>query len=400
MVYLGFDDTDSRRRLCTTWLATEFVREFEDFDLLGYPRLVRLNPNVPWKTRGNGALCLRFGAGRGTPFVVGEVEGREIQAFPRGRPAAATRELEARVRRVLEGGCAFEDPMTHPGYAILDRRPRPGLYWAAVRRIVTVDEALAAATGCGRIGGYKEGRGRIGALAAVSWRPRDRTYEAIAYRQPERWGTSRDIDEASVVELDRRFPSTFNNYDAANRHVVIAPNSPCPVLCGIRGDDPYVLRDALESVSKEPMERWMLFETNQGTDDHLTPFRGPDFVPRTSVVVDGTVTSPPRVLAGGHVVFSITNGPGGSIDCTIYEPAKQLRRSARAVLPGDGVRVTGAVRDKPRTINVEKFAVLSLAPGRRALEPGWYEPPASARRHLSKPLKRLRAPNVAAEGLA
>ena len=22
--------------------------------------MIRLNPNVPWKTRGNGALCLRF----------------------------------------------------------------------------------------------------------------------------------------------------------------------------------------------------------------------------------------------------------------------------------------------------------------------------------------------------
>ena len=223
MSYVGFDDTDSRQGLCTTWLATEFIREFEDFDLLGYPRLVRLNPNVPWKTRGNGALCLRFGEGRGTPFVVGEIAGRSIRAFPRGLPAAADDAFEARVRRVLEGGCAFEDPMTHPGYAILHRRPRASLYWATVRRIVSVDEALAAASGCGRTGGYKEGRGRIGALAAISWRPRDRTYEVLAYREPRRWGTPREIDEVSVVEMDRHFPSTFHNYDYANRRVVLAP---------------------------------------------------------------------------------------------------------------------------------------------------------------------------------
>ena len=64
MAYLGFDDTDSRQGLCTTFLATEFVRELRDWDLLGYPRLVRLNPNVTWKTRGNGALYLRFGKAR------------------------------------------------------------------------------------------------------------------------------------------------------------------------------------------------------------------------------------------------------------------------------------------------------------------------------------------------
>ncbi|MEK6851015.1 MAG: DNA-binding protein, partial [Candidatus Thermoplasmatota archaeon] len=78
MVHLGFDDTDSRRGLCTTWLATEFVREFRDWDLLGYPRLVRLNPNVPWKTRGNGAICLRLGRGRGPRFIVGQIEGRQV----------------------------------------------------------------------------------------------------------------------------------------------------------------------------------------------------------------------------------------------------------------------------------------------------------------------------------
>ncbi len=388
MVYLGFDDTDSRQGLCTTYLATEFVREFEDYDLLGCPRLVRLNPNVPWKTRGNGALCLRFGRGRGTPTVVGEIGGRPVRAFPRGIAAAVEDAFEERVRRVFEGGCAFEDPTTHPGYALLWRRPRPSLYWHAVRRIVSVDEALAAAAGCGRVRGYKEGRGRIGALAAASWRPRDRTYEVLAYRQPSRWGTPREVDESSVVEMDRRFPSTFNNYDAVNRHVVLAPRSPCPVLVGIRGDVPEELPRALAALRTEPIDRWLLFETNQGTDDHLLVNRGQALVPRTSVAIDGIVASAPTILRGGHVVFTVRRPGGESVPCTVYEPAKQLRRTVRALRAHDGVRVFGAVRESPRTINVEKLAVVSLAPGRRALAVGWYEPPVSARRHLAKPLKR------------
>ena len=64
-LYLGVDDTDSLRGMCTTFLATELVRDLREWDLIGYPRLVRLNPNIPWKTRGNGAICLRLGAGRG-----------------------------------------------------------------------------------------------------------------------------------------------------------------------------------------------------------------------------------------------------------------------------------------------------------------------------------------------
>src|SRR3989304_1119474 len=64
-LYLGVDDTDSLRGMCTTFLATELVRALPKWDLIGFPRLVRLNPNIPWKTRGNGAICLRLGQGPG-----------------------------------------------------------------------------------------------------------------------------------------------------------------------------------------------------------------------------------------------------------------------------------------------------------------------------------------------
>ena len=59
-MHIGFDDTDSTRQGCTTYVAALLVAELEKLNakFLDYPRLVRLNPNVPWKTRGNGALCL------------------------------------------------------------------------------------------------------------------------------------------------------------------------------------------------------------------------------------------------------------------------------------------------------------------------------------------------------
>lgn len=60
-MHIGFDDTDSIRKGCTTYVAALLVEELEKLGvtLVDYPSLVRLNPNVPWKTRGNGALCLR-----------------------------------------------------------------------------------------------------------------------------------------------------------------------------------------------------------------------------------------------------------------------------------------------------------------------------------------------------
>ncbi len=61
-LHLGIDDTDSTKNGCTTYIAALLAEELEKLGakFIDFPNLVRLNPNVPWKTRGNGALCLRF----------------------------------------------------------------------------------------------------------------------------------------------------------------------------------------------------------------------------------------------------------------------------------------------------------------------------------------------------
>ena len=62
VMHIGLDDTDSTRKGCTTYITALLVEKLERLGVkfLDYPSLVRLNPNVPWKTRGNGALCLRL----------------------------------------------------------------------------------------------------------------------------------------------------------------------------------------------------------------------------------------------------------------------------------------------------------------------------------------------------
>jgi tRNA(Ile2)-agmatinylcytidine synthase len=413
--------------MCTTFLATEIVRDLTtDFDLIGYPRLVRLNPNIPWKTRGNGAICLRIGNGEGHPRLVGELAGRPVLSYPRGRTPRRMTTVMHRVARLVEKWSRFDDASTNPGFAVLRRQPSSVLYWKAVRGIVSMSEAKAAAQGLGAVRPYKNGRGTIGALASIAWRPRDRTFEILTYRPETAWGTPRIIDPESVVQMDQLTPSSFNNYDFLNRRVVIAPHSPCPILFGIRGDNPTSLPQASRMVLGERPDRWLIFETNQGTDDHVSP--GQHLRPGTTRRIRGEVTSAPQTLAGGHVVFRVEE-----IDVTAYEPSKQFREVVRALMLGDCVEAIGAIRESPRTLNLEKIHVESLAgatrkianpwcagchkrakslgrnagyrcarcgkrfPERaaasvvvaRSLRPGWYEPPAGSRRHLSKPLKRM-----------
>lgn len=430
-VYVGIDDTDSRTGMCTTYLASELIREFEEYDLIGYPRLVRLNPNIPWKTRGNGAICLRFGRGEGQKFPACKVGNTEYFAFEKGRGNLSPGEFEERVAGIVESHFMADDKNTNPAFVLLSKKPTPSLYWRAVRGVVELDEVKGLISGNGVCRLYKNGRGLIGATSAVSWRPRDRTFEIIAYRDKKRWGTQRALKKSSVVAMDRKYKSTFNNYDYEEDSIVITPNSPCPVLFGIRGETPDDLLPAMSVVEGEKAQRWTIFLTNQGTDEHLIKTRIRDVGENQSHIVDGTVVESPERIQGGHLVFRISDGD--EIDCAAYEPSKSFRNIVTHLRSGDQVTVCGSVRDGPRTINIEKLQIHSLVtttrkegnpecpkcgkrmksagsnagyrcrkchvraeegaakrvPVRRPISPGFYEPTVSARRHLSKPLKRI-----------
>ncbi|NMC60899.1 MAG: tRNA(Ile2) 2-agmatinylcytidine synthetase, partial [Candidatus Methanofastidiosa archaeon] len=60
---IGLDDTDSVNGMCTTYIGTLIVESIKDMDrtlIKEPPRLIRLNPNNPYKTRGNGAVSIRI----------------------------------------------------------------------------------------------------------------------------------------------------------------------------------------------------------------------------------------------------------------------------------------------------------------------------------------------------
>lgn len=431
-IYLGVDDTDSVKGMCTTYLATEMVREFSDMDLLGNPRLVRLNPNVPWKTRGNAAIALKLGIGRGQSKKIGELGGKPVRCFECGENTSPTKKHFERACQVLESLAEFKDENTNPGIVMASEKPPARLYWQAVRGVVKLDKHLSQAS-IDFKRGYKNGRGLIGAASAIAWHPRDRTYELIAYREKRKWGKPRKIGEASVIKMDKAVKTSFNNYDYEEERVAFAPKSPCPVLYGIRGDVEKDLLKAASMIKSEKKDRWLLFLTNQGTDDHIVDASISNLMPYTSVRVSGRVASSPRTIKGGHLIFSLA-GRKGAIDCTIYEPAKGFRRVGEKLRPGDRIAVQGAVRETPLTINIEKFKVEKLATikiksnnplchgcgkrmkslgtdqgyrcarcGKKAskskaeftklkreIKPGWFEPPVGSRRHLAKPLKRMR----------
>ncbi len=424
-MWIGIDDTDSLQGGCTTYIATELVKKLMEigYDLIGFPRLVRLNPNIPWKTRGNGAVALRIGKGGGKRIKIGEMDGMGIFSFPYKKRDARMEDIISVVDEVIPAH-AMND--ADPAFVVSPKKLPYFIYKKSVREVVKIEEVKKWIEGRAFYKFYRKGRGLIGASSAISWIPRDKTYELIAYGE-EKW-----VDKKSVIEMDKKCKGTFNNYDYRNDYIALLPKANSPVFYGIRGEDVEELMKAREMLVKAREERWTIFETNQGTDDHLQRKRRiGEIKPYESVIVKGMVKKEPRTIKGGHVIFSIYDGD--EIECTAYEPTKEFRDVVKKLRKGDEIIVYGGVRAEPFTINIEKMEIKkmvdlyekvenpickncgkhmkSMGKGkgyrciicgkraeeeeakyvkvRRKIKPGIYEVPVIARRHLAKPLKRM-----------
>ncbi|MEM3585769.1 MAG: tRNA(Ile)(2)-agmatinylcytidine synthase [Candidatus Jordarchaeaceae archaeon] len=351
VIHIGFDDTDSPSAGCTTYLCARLVEFLSHLNVtfIDYPLLIRLNPNVPFRTRGNAAICLRIKVDDSFQDKVKQVILEEI-----------------------ERGADLSFKNTNPGVVFYEGETIPPMLEKfskkAIQSIVPINEALKVAnTVEAEIHMFKNARGVIGALAAVgSLLENDHTYELIAYRTPESYGKPRKLDINSIIKMDSvTSPNTFCNIDGDR--ILITPHGPDPILYGVRGDTAEIVYAAHNMIiSLEPIERWVIFRSNQGTDMHLRLLDSISQVrPYLSVILNGEVSSRPKTVSGGHVIVQIKDQTG-SIDCAAYEPTGEFREVVRSLIPGDLVRVYGGVRPPsslhPITINLEKIEILKLAP--------------------------------------
>ena len=97
-LHIGLDDTDSPEGGCTTYLAARLIEPLMDMGarFIGYPTLLRLNPNTPWKTRGNAGMCLRL-----------EIDESKYE------------DVKSEVRKLIEEYGEFQCDNTNPGAVFL-----------------------------------------------------------------------------------------------------------------------------------------------------------------------------------------------------------------------------------------------------------------------------------------
>ncbi len=429
-MYIGIDDTDSKEKYCTTYVCKLIIEKLEKKYNLDLPKLIRMNPSVKYKTRGNGGVSINILSKKDNENNSSNNSSNNV--------CNLTEEDKEYIKSVVinyvEKYTDYECENTNPGIVFLDkeiydnnenREILRNYYFKVLYDIINTEYTKKILN---KINGeyieYKKGHGIIGALGSIASIP-PYTYELLTYREKNKWGTKREIDNNSIIEMDKQtLGYTFNNVNGDKP--IIAPNTKCPVLYGVRGIDKNILLNTMNIIKSEKIDKYQLFITNQGTDINLRKLKINEIYENTGVIIYGEVSKNPENIKN-IVVFEIKDNTG-KINCVAYEPTKQFRNIIRNLYVGDLICVYGTIREQPKEINLEKIKIIKLAKKyiknkkcpncsgtlkskginsgykcnscktvipyneinlievKRNIAEGFYEVPVGARRHLSKPL--------------
>jgi len=349
---LALDSFDNPFGGCTTHLASLIVAKLirEGYHLADYPWLIRLNPAVPWKTRGNGAVAIHLHVD-----TIGESV-RIVQTVLK----------LAREYSGAEKACLIA--ITWPDLSDLKdlvnqiiRTPLRTLYTKAVSTQVSTIEAQDVLRELRQhvIIIWGSERGLIGALASLGADLEyDYTFELLTYRHPELWDKPRNIDINTIIEFDlRTSPYTFLNYDYESRKPLITPHGLDPVLYGVRGEYPEILLKALDIIRVgELPTHFTIFRTNQATDAHTKTLKPISMLRVYDCTEICGIVRQLRTLPGPHIAINVCDDTD-CITAMVYRETGKLLRAVQHLKEGDTVCIQGCVKQHRGMLsfNVEKI---------------------------------------------
>lgn len=423
-MYVAIDDTDSQDRMCTTYLIYEIISRSK-YDVIGDPELVRLNPNIGYKTRGNGALNINLGKGTGKKSIIGKINGKYAYSYEKILEEPEKNELMDFISSIVGDFYVRDNDKTNPGIVISENRFHKALYEKALQEDIGIDFIEEYLTGRALYRKIGTGRGIIGSSASLAWPGEKYTYELLDYKYPH-YGDISNGEKMEISLVPENYRSTFNNIDIKNRYPAIFPKPKTPVVFGIRG---IVKSDLVSSYDRIQMDHkiddqgYVIYRTNQGTDDHIIP--EPDYLSNMgSYSITGIISGNPYTIKGGHSFVAIKY-KNMEMELAAFEPTKEFRNVVNSLIPGDIVNAFGSYMNG--TIKLEKISVIKKAKlyrkdppicpechaktkskGQmdyrcpvckkryknpaffeidRDIEEKFYEVPVIARRHVSMPLK-------------
>ncbi len=393
MGWLGLDDTDSLKEGCTTYTFHLLLESLPPSVTVVSPRLVRLWPFAQHRTRGNAAV--------GVELIVDDEQEllKHLDTYWNQhilpiKGNISPSEHDDRTQYPADPGMVW----------FSSHQPDESFYTQAVQSEVKLEQVPQADHSWG-------GQGRIGATAAIAWRQQRITWEAIAWRQPNRHGQkTRQVCDHTLTLVDS-MPSTFLSRDPRRGTGLIAPRGPCPVLFGLRARDEESAFEAgkqlLAAELTESAVGWRLFVTNQATDDHLS-----QSIQATVADVD--------ILSRGNCVITTESGKW-----LAFAESGSVKKLAQWLRPGDIIEGNG-LSPEFGVLHLEKLRLISAHPNQKRPIcencstrmksmgkeqgcrcpkckqrtndawtttprippfPSWVQPPMDSRRHLARPIE-------------
>ncbi|WP_338600006.1 tRNA(Ile)(2)-agmatinylcytidine synthase [Sulfolobus tengchongensis] len=341
---IGIDDHDSYNLGCTTHFSVILLSKLlknHNAILLDMPYLVRLNPNIPWKTRGNASIRIEI-----------EFNGtkKELADLIFSYSTKYVKEISFALERDRKPGLAI---IEYNNY-VRSLSKLNSFYLKGVSDVIPLDYAKRFAEKTDIE--VRGDRGIIGSIAALGVYGAY-TYELITYRKRENWLKKRIIDTESVKRFDEiTFPMTFANYDYVKENPFIIPHGSDPILYGVRGTSIEDLLKALHEIkTNEDIDFFAIFKSNQGTSIHFHK-TGEFFYQEIKKVIEVRSV---EVGKGGDVLIRSTNND----ILFVYKETGELNNAAKLLKAGDKILVLGAI--KPSTkyekiIELEQFEIIEL----------------------------------------
>ncbi len=370
-VVLSFDDIDTLRGGCTTHFATKIINIFlsRGWKLEDFPRLVRLNPDIPWKTRGNAAISIVLS----------------------NEKIASIEDIAYLVQEEFVSYTSSNEPITghsQPTFIVADydaissrsyyfRR----LYRNAIKETLDIktiekelwkiikeeEKRIVIKSLIGK-------RGLIGTLASIGYifENDDYTFELLAYKRDQEIN-KKNLDNKLLYSFFLKYEDifTFGNIDVYSKKSIVTPYGPDPVLFGLRGDNPLSLLSIFREIVNyygNLIDIWMLFKTNQGTDVHHRRFNKRNIGSLYSQIeVVGWKIREKEILPSGHHIFKINvlelEAPSSSeIEIACYRESLKMRWLLGKLGEEDLLLLFGNTKRKfdlsSTTLNLEKNYVI------------------------------------------
>ncbi len=409
MGWVGLDDTDSLAGGCTTWdmhLLLSHIEAGADtggWRLSGPPRLVRLWPHAPRRTRGNAALAAYIDVdGDSEDEFIALLDNWFKQRFGHlhGKPECADGQDSAPV-------------LVHS----LNSLPEEW-YWSAVHGLVDVSVRLSDLEAIEGTSIWSVTRldGVVGASSAIAWPASgDWTWEATAWREEEEIGTVRTVPEEAVEKMASLFPDTILNRDPNAGRSMITPRTPCPVLYGIRSESQEQAASAHEWLQYQPQveqaNSCRVHQTNQATGDHLRGVDSGVLIEQVRSGRRGHASGRVRTSIGSDVLVAFAEGgpvnrlfrsaevgdrlnwtglpsPDGSVHLEQLQLDDARPRELTRPVCACGGRLRRKGRGQPLSCRLCGSSQRSHWIGHVGVANDWVEPPPTQRRHLARPLAR------------